>query len=81
MSDIVLKSHDHLKSPASHWLRAALDWLGQARVAARLPHESVDDLSDRQLRDIGGERRDIAKALDRELGQIGLLGSGWQRHR
>lgn len=79
MSEIVLKSHAALKSPLPHWLRAAFDWLRQARVAATLPVESVDDLSDRDLRDIGGERRDITRAMDRELREIGLLGTGWQR--
>lgn len=81
MSEIVLKSHTSLKSPVPHWLRATFDWLRQANVAARLPLESVDDLSDRQLRDIGGERHDIAKAMDRELREIGLLGTGWQQPR
>ena len=81
MSEIVLKSHTSLKSSLPNWLWAAFDWLRQARVAARLPHESVEDLPDSQLRDIGGERRDIAKAMDRELREIGLLGTGWQQRR
>ncbi|WP_322417053.1 hypothetical protein [Mesorhizobium huakuii] len=79
MTDIALKSHTALKSSFSQWLRAAIDWLRQARVAARLPLESVDDLYDRELCDIGGERRDIAKAMDRELREIGLLGTGWRK--
>ncbi|RWM24877.1 MAG: hypothetical protein E5X74_25145 [Mesorhizobium sp.] len=80
MTEIVLKSSTALKSRSgiALWLRAALDWLRQARVAARLPHESIEDLSDRQLRDIGGERRDVAKAMDREFRMIGLLGTGWE---
>jgi len=81
MSDIILKSHTALKSPVAHWLRAIFDWLRQANVAARLPLESVDDLSDRELRDIGGERRDVTKAMDRELREIGLLGTGWQQRK
>ncbi|MDX8453574.1 hypothetical protein RFM98_12475 [Mesorhizobium sp. VK9D] len=79
MSEIVLKSHTALKSSLPNWLQATFDWLRQARVAARLPLESVEDLSDHQLRDIGGERRDIAKAMDRDLREIGLLGTGWQQ--
>ena len=79
MTDIALKSHTALKSSLPQWLRATIDWLRQANVAARLPLESVDDLSDHGLRDIGGERRDIAKAMDRELREIGLLGTGWQK--
>jgi hypothetical protein len=80
MSDITLKSCTPLESPSglTLWLRSARDWLRQARIALWLPHESVEDLSDSQLRDIGAERRDIAKAMDRELGRIGLLDSGWQ---
>ena len=80
MSDITLKSCTPLESPSglTLWLRSARDWLRQARIAARLPSESVEDLSDSQWRDIGAERRDIAKAMDRELGRIGLLDSGWQ---
>ncbi|PBB23759.1 hypothetical protein CK228_19640 [Mesorhizobium sp. WSM4312] len=79
MTDIALKSHTTQKSSLTQWLRATFDWLRQANVAARLPLESVDDLSDRELRDIGGERRDIARAMDRELREIGLLGTGWQK--
>ncbi|TSE13782.1 hypothetical protein C1D09_002780 [Mesorhizobium intechi] len=79
MTDIALKSRTTLKSSLPQWLRATFDWLRQANVAARLPLESVDDLSDRELRDIGGERRDIAKAMDHELREIGLLGTGWRK--
>ncbi|WP_192255952.1 hypothetical protein [Mesorhizobium silamurunense] len=83
MTEIVLKSQTVLKprSGVALWLRAAIDWLRQARVAARLPHESVEDLSDSQLRDIGAERRNVTKAMDRELRMIGLLGSGWEQPR
>ncbi|MBZ9863522.1 MULTISPECIES: hypothetical protein [unclassified Mesorhizobium] len=81
MSEIVLKSCTTLESRSGFtlWLRSARDWLRQARVAVWLPHESVEDLSDGQLRDIGAGRRDIAKTMDRELREIGLLGTGWQK--
>ncbi|TPI34190.1 hypothetical protein FJ414_20000 [Mesorhizobium sp. B3-1-6] len=81
MSEIALKSCTSLERPSglTLWLRSARDWLRQARVAARLPHESVEDLSSSQLRDIGAGRRDVAKAMDRELREIGLLGTGWQK--
>ncbi|PBC10602.1 hypothetical protein [Mesorhizobium sp. WSM3859] len=80
MTEIVLKSCTTLKSPSSFtlWLRSARDWLRQARVAARPPFESLEDLSDDLLRDIGAERQDVSKAMDRELGRIGLLDTGWQ---
>ncbi|WP_214474540.1 hypothetical protein [Mesorhizobium sp. dw_380] len=78
MTEIVLKSHTS-RSGMAVWLRAAIDWLRQARAALRLPHESLEGLSDSQLRDIGAERRDVAQAMDRELREIGLLGTGWQQ--
>ncbi|TIM04116.1 MAG: hypothetical protein E5Y67_33755 [Mesorhizobium sp.] len=63
------------------WLRAVSDWFRHAKMAVNLPPENVDDLSDRQLRDIGAERKDVARAMDRELGRLGLLDIGWQRPR
>ncbi|MCQ8875092.1 hypothetical protein NP945_24925 [Mesorhizobium sp. LMG17149] len=74
MSIIVLNS----STPRPAWLAETLDWLRHARVAIRLArrditYQNVEDLSDRQLRDIGGERRDVARAMDRELGRLGLL--------
>ncbi|MER9964302.1 hypothetical protein NKJ72_25780 [Mesorhizobium sp. M0045] len=77
MSDIALRS----VILRATWLRAMLDWFRYARIAANLPYENVEDLSDRQLRDIGGERKDIARAMDRELGRLGLLDTGWQLPR
>jgi len=75
-----------LNSPAARptWLLAVTDWLRHARVAVHLArhgvaHRNVEDLSDCQLRDIGGERRDVARAMDRELGRLGLLDTGWQK--
>ncbi|MBZ9797066.1 hypothetical protein [Mesorhizobium sp. ES1-4] len=65
----------------SGWLSAVRDWLRQARVAVNLPNQNVEDLSDRQLRDIGASRKDIARAMDREMGRLGLLDIGWQRNR
>ena len=83
MTEIALKSHIALKSRSgiAVWLRAAFDWLRQARIAARLPNDSIEDLSDDLLRDIGVERRDVARAVDRELREIGLLGTSWQKPR
>lgn len=82
-------SHIVLKSPAAEpiWLRAAIEWFRHAKIAVKLPqkhnlrHENVEDLSDRQLRDIGAERKDVARAMDRELGRLGLLDIGWQKPR
>ncbi|MEI8697843.1 hypothetical protein [Mesorhizobium sp. ISC15] len=80
-------SHIALKSPAAGptWLRAAVEWFHHARIAINLsqepglPRENVEDLSDRQLRDIGAERKDVARAMDQELGRLGLLDIGWQK--
>lgn len=70
-----------LRDASPSWLRTAIDWLRQAKVAASLTDRDVEDLSDHQLRDIGARRSDVAHALDRELGRIGLLDTGWQRPR
>ncbi|RWC86720.1 MAG: hypothetical protein EOS72_24885 [Mesorhizobium sp.] len=78
MSHIVLHPA-YIARPS--WLSAVRDWLRQARVAINLAHQNVEDLSDRQLRDIGAARKDIAKAMDRETGRLGLLDIGWQRNR
>ncbi len=81
MSHIVLKS----RTTGPIWLRAAIEWFRHAKIALNLPHElpckNIEDLSDRQLRDIGAERKDVARATDRELGRLGLLDIGWQRVR
>ncbi|PTE07997.1 hypothetical protein [Mesorhizobium helmanticense] len=82
-------SHIVLKSPSAGpvWLRAAIEWLHHAKIAINLrpehslPRENIEDLSDRQLRDIGAERKDVARAMDRELGRLGLLDIGWQLPR
>jgi uncharacterized protein YjiS (DUF1127 family) len=62
-------------------LHAVLDWFRHARVAISIPRHDVEDLSDRALKDIGAERKDIARAMDRELGRSGLLDIGWQQPR
>ncbi|WP_457150183.1 hypothetical protein [Mesorhizobium sp. P5_C1] len=79
-------SHIVLNAPVSTpaWLSAVLDWFRHARVAIRLArydiaHQNVENLSDRQLRDIGAERRNVARAVDREMGRLGLLDIGWQK--
>ncbi|MER8572190.1 hypothetical protein NKH19_09345 [Mesorhizobium sp. M1338] len=77
MSIIVLNS----STPRPAWLIEALDWLRHARIAINLPRQNVEDLSDRQLRDIGARRKDIARAMDREMGRLGLLDIGWQQPR
>ncbi|QND67960.1 hypothetical protein HB777_31115 [Mesorhizobium loti] len=75
MSIIALNS----STPRPNWLTETLNWLRHARVAINLPHQNVEDLSDRQLRDVGARRKDIARAMDREMGRLGLLDIGWQQ--
>ena len=62
-------------------LRPILDWLRQAKVALALPMQDADRLSDHHLADIGAERPDITRAVDREVGRLGLLDIGWQQPR
>jgi hypothetical protein len=73
-------SHITLHSPVTAratWLYQAFEWLRQARVAARLPHQNIEDLSDQHLRDIAAKRTDVARAMDREQCRLGLLDRGW----
>jgi hypothetical protein len=77
MSIITLNS----KTTRPLWLHAVFDWLRQAKVAANMPSQSTEDLSDRHLLDIGAERTDVTRAIDRELGRLGLLDIGWQTPR
>lgn len=72
-----------LNSPAARpaSLIAVIDWFRHARVAINLPRQDVEDLSDRQLSDIGAKRKDVTRAVDRELGRLGLLDIGWQQPR
>ena len=71
------------KAPAAqpNRLQPILDWLRQARAALAHPIQDIDRLSDRHLADIGAEKPDITRAVDREVGRLGLLDIGWQQPR
>ena len=71
------------KAPAARpsRLQPILDWLRHAKVALALPAQDADRLSDHYLADIGAERPDIARAVDQEIGRLGLLDIGWQQPR
>ena len=71
------------KSPVARpsRLQPILDWLRHARAALAQPVQDFDRLSDRQLADIGAERPDITRAVDQEVGRMGLLDIGWQQPR
>ncbi|QPC90150.1 hypothetical protein GA829_05845 [Mesorhizobium sp. INR15] len=62
-------------------MHEVVEWLRLARVAVNLPHQDVENLSDRHLRDIGATRNDVSRAMDRETGRLGLLDIGWQQPR
>ena len=71
-------SHIALEFPARPaWLAEVLDWMRHARVAATLEHADIADLADRDLRDIGAVRKDVARAMDREKDRLCLLDVGW----
>ncbi len=71
------------KAPAARpsRLRPILDWLRQAGIALAQPVEDTDRLSDHHLADIGVEKPDITRAVDLEIGRLGLLDIGWQQPR
>lgn len=62
-------------------LRPLFDWLRQMRVALSLPAQDTDCLTEHYRRDTGIARKDIAKAVDADLGRLGLLDIGWQQPR
>ena len=74
MSVIVLKSQPLRPSR----IQPVLDWLRQARVAASLPLQNAEALSDSYLRDNGLRREDVARPVAEEPQRLGLLDLGWQ---
>ena len=71
-------------SPAtrSNWLHAVLDWLRQARVAiAPAAHRTSRTCPIANCATSAPKRTDIARAMDREIGRLGLLDIGWQQPR
>jgi hypothetical protein len=59
-------------------LRLLVDWLKQARVAARLADRSAVSSDAPFLADVGLSAEQIGRAVDRGNVEIGLLGLGWQ---
>jgi hypothetical protein len=60
-------------------LRSVLDWLRQARVAARLADQPPLHRDAPFLADVGLSADQIGRAVDRGSAEIGLLGLGWQQ--
>lgn len=77
MSVIALKSQPLRPSR----IQPVLDWLRQARVAASLPLQNAEALSDSYLRDIGLRREDVARPVAEAPQRLGLLDLGWQAPR
>ncbi|CAM5427086.1 hypothetical protein ACHMW4_14445 [Mesorhizobium sp. UC22_110] len=77
MSAIVLKSQPLRPSR----IQPVLDWLRQARVAASLPLQNAEALSDSHLRDVGLRPEDVARTVTEAPQRLGLLDLGWQTPR
>ena len=71
---------------------AAVAWRFPATVAnllrlvgaifkAHRAENELNDLSDRDLRDIGVDRQQIGELVKREIAHDALLGTGWPRRR
>jgi hypothetical protein len=69
--------------PAPHDspVRAALDWLREARAALTHPTTQISGLADKDLRDIGLRPRSLTSTVYREIGKPGLVDFGWRQGR
>ena len=52
------------------WLADIRQWLRHARAAIRRPHQEMEDLSERDLRDIAARHTDIGRLIDRDKNWI-----------
>ncbi|GAA4123614.1 hypothetical protein ACFFTN_07855 [Aminobacter aganoensis] len=62
-------------------LQPVFDWFRQMRAALNVPVQDASELSEHYRRDTGIAKQDIAKAVDADLGRLGLLDIGWQQPR
>ncbi|MBT1158873.1 hypothetical protein J1C56_25180 [Aminobacter anthyllidis] len=62
-------------------LQPVFDWFRQMRAALNVPTQDAAELSEHYRRDTGIASKDIAKAVDADLGRLGLLDIGWQQPR
>jgi uncharacterized protein YjiS (DUF1127 family) len=69
------------RAPSHGWIQEIVDWFGQMRVAAGLPRVDASEASEPVLRDLGLDRLDIAREVERATFEIGLLSTGWQPAR
>ncbi|MBE1204554.1 hypothetical protein [Aminobacter carboxidus] len=62
-------------------LQPVFDWFRHMKAALNVPVQDAADLSEHYRRDTGIASTDIAKAIDADLGRLGLLDIGWQQPR
>ena len=62
-------------------LQPLSDWLRQMKASLNLPPQEFGCLTEHYRRDTGIPCKDIAKAVDADLGRLGLLDIGWQQPR
>ncbi|WP_269931942.1 hypothetical protein [Aminobacter sp. HY435] len=62
-------------------LQPIMEWFRQMHAALHVPAADGCDLSARYRRDTGIDCKDVSRAVDAELGRLGLLDIGWQQPR
>lgn len=63
-------------------LQPVFDWLRQMRAALNMPvPQDAAELSEHYRHDTCIAQKDIARAVDADLGRLGLLDIGWQQPR
>lgn len=76
-------STDVLKTPFAQpaRLQPVMDWFRQMKAALNVPAQDFGCLTEHYRRDTGIAGKEIAKAVDADLGRLGLLDIGWQQPR
>lgn len=77
MSTDVFKAH--YAQPSR--LQPIIDWLRQMRAAMGAPVQDFGCLTEHYRRDSGVVCKDVSRAVDADLGRLGLLDIGWQQPR
>lgn len=62
-------------------LQPVFDWFRHMKAALNVPAQDATELSEHYRRDTGIAKQDIARAVDADLGRLGLLDIGWQQPR
>lgn len=71
--------HGHHVQP--NRLQPVVEWFRQMRAALQVPAYDGCELSERYRLDTGIACKDITRAVDADLGRLGLLDIGWQQPR